>query len=238
MKELDLKQIWNNFGEKKPEEKRYSLEDIYTYRRKRSKSASRASRLGILFDIGYKSTVLVMLIVLILILDYQYPFQIIIALLIAVTCALIFLESRYLKKLTEIKETESVIENLKEKLKYLKTTFKKFIFVGGLSNPLLFIAGMFLYDHFKYGAVQARTPSDDLILYIMLVFSYLLSVFGQWPFYKNHVKELQESIDTLDDVKIASIKIEEARKRRIRFIIVSSILALIGILLLLIIFIR
>ena len=236
MTEIDIKEIWKNYGGNKPEEKRYSLEEIQSYRRKRSKAASKSSRIGLLFDLGYKSIIMIGLIFLTLILNHQFPYQIVVASLIAITCVLIFAEIRFLKKLNKIKDSDPVIDNLKEKLNYFKSTHKKFIFTSALSNPILFVAGMFFYDHFKYGSIQTRAISDDFVIYIFLALSFFISLIGQWPFYKNQIKELEESIVDLDDIQTASEKIDAAKRRRRWFIIISSILVLLGVLLLLIIF--
>ena len=234
MEELDLKNIWKSAYKKESETKHYSLNDIQLYRQKRSKTTSKSIRRSIFFDIGYKSVIVLELIYLLFTLNYQFPYQLVIALLLILSCSLIFLETRFITKLNQIKETESIIITLKEKLIYLKTTFKKFIYTSALSNSLFFISGMFLYDHFKYGKIQSRNPLDDLILYLILALSYLIPLIGQFSFYKIQLQELNENIEDIDDTYSSSIKIEESKKRRIKYIIISSILVLIGIIILII----
>ncbi len=235
MEEFDIKNIWKTAGENKSKMKKYSLEDIQSYRKKQSKKISRSSRFGILFDIFYKCTSIAGLIYLLIFLNYQYPYKIVISLLLVISFILVFVEFGFLKKLNLITEGDSVIENLRKKLHFFKTTYKKFVFISALSSPLFVVAGFFLYYYFKYNEIKMGTPFEDPVLYLFPVIAYLISLFGQWPAYKNQLRELNESIEDIEDTQTVSIKIEEAKKRRKKFIIISSILILIGVLIFLII---
>jgi MFS family permease len=234
MEEIDLKKIWKTAGEDELKIKKYSLNEIQLYRTKKSKQASRTSRTGILFDIFYKIAVSAGYIYLLIILDYQFPWQIIITCLLAALLILAAAELGFLKKLNLISESDSVIENLQKKYDFLKTTYKKFIFFSALSNPFFVTGGFFLYFYFKYGEIKMAAPFEDPVLYIFIVISFLISLAGQWPFYKIQLKDLKESIEDLDDDKIAGLKIEEAIRRRKKIIVISSILLLTGVLFLLI----
>ena len=238
MEEFDFKSIWKSAGENKSKTKKYSLEDIQLYRKKKSKQISRSSRLGILFDIFYKCVVVIEFAISLIIFNDQYPFQLIIGFLLAVTCILAAVELGFLKKLRQITESVSIIENLRQKLDFIKTSYKKFIFIGAFSNPLFVIAGFFLYYYFKYNRIKMGAPFEDPVLYLFPVIAYLISLLGQWPFYKNQLRELKESIEDIEDSQIASVKIEEAKKRRRKLFIISSIVILIGVLILLIFLMR
>ena len=238
MEELDIKNIWKTANKNKTVMKKYSLADIKLYKEKKSKQLSKSSRLVILFDIAYKFLALLELSFLLIFLNYQYPFQTIIGFLLAIICVLVFFEGRFLKKINLIKDTDSVIENLQKKLSFMKTTYRKFIFIGALSNPLFVGSSIFLFYYFKYNEIRIGTPLEDPILYLFLIAAYLISLFGQWPFYKIQIKELLENIEDIEDTQIASVKIEEAKKRKRNILIISSLLILIGILIFLIILMK
>ena len=235
MEELDIKYIWKTAYENDADIKHYSLNDIHEYRKKKSKLTSNSSRISILFDIIIKSFIILELIYLSVIHKYQYTYEIIAPFIIIITLMFIFLEIGFIKKLNRIKETDSVIANLKEKLYYLKNTYKKFIFIAALSSSLFFISGVFLYNHFKYGKILTSSPFEDPVLYILMILAFIISLFAQWSYYKIQLNELKESIEEFGDVHTAAIKIEETVRRRRIYIIVASILALIGILILLLI---
>ena len=238
MEELDIKNIWKTANKNETVMKKYSLADIKLYKEKKSKQLSKSSRLSILFDIAYKCLAFLELSFLLIFLNYQYPFQTIIGFLLAIICVLVFFEAGFLKKLNLIKDTDSVIDNLQKKLSFMKTTYRKFIFIGALSNPLFVGSSIFLYYYFKYSEIRIGTPLEDPILYLFLIAAYSISLFGQWPFYKIQIKELKENIEDIEDTQIASVKIEKAKKRKRNILIISSLLILIGILIFLIILMK
>ena len=238
MEELDIKQIWKGANKKELLAKSYSLDDIQKYRKRKSHLISKSSRLTIFFDIGYKSVTLIGLIYLLTVLNHQEPYQIIIGSLMAVTASLVLIEINFIEKLKSIKETDSVIDNLQNKLIFLKTTYNQFIFLSALSNPLFVLAGFLLYHHFKYNGMHTGTPMTDPVTYIFLVIAFAISFFSQKPIYNTQIKELQESIHDMNDTAMASIKIEENKKRKRNNIILCSILILIGVLFLLLTLIK
>ena len=233
MEPIDVKQIWKSAQKDELLNKRYSLEDIHKYRKYKSHQTSKSIRRAIIFDILYKSVVMMELLYLLIFLDYQFPYQIIVGLLMLVAISLVFVEMNFLKKLKLIKETDSVIEIIRRKLDYLSNTYNKFIFISAFTNPLFVLAGFFLYFHFKYNEIRLETPSEDPVLYLILLVAFALSFFAQQPVYRMQRKELQESINEIDDVEFASVKIEESKQRRRYLIAAFTLLILAGILILL-----
>jgi hypothetical protein len=232
MESLDIKQIWKSAQKDEELKRRYSLEDIQKFRRHKSHQTSKSISWSILFDIIYKSIIVAEIIYLYLSLNYQYPFQIIIGLLLLIAVVLILFEINFLKKHRSIRDTDSVIDNLKNKLYYLRTTYRKFIFTSALSNPLFVLCGFFIYFHFKYNEIKLGTPVQDPVLYLILLIAFALSFISQLSVNKMQIKELRESIFDMDDVELAAIKIEESGKRRRNTIILFSLLILLGVIIL------
>ena len=233
MEETDLKNIWKKAGGNESKIRKYSLADIESYRTKKSRQVSKSSRAGILFDIFYKIVTAAEFIYLLIFLNAS-AWQIIIACLLAALCILIAVELGFLKKFNLISDNDPVIDNLKKKYGFLKITYKKFIFYSALSNPFFVTGGFFLYFYFKYNEIKMGTPFEDPVLYLFILISFIISLAAQWFPYKSQLKDLKESIEDLDDDKIAGVKIEEAVRRRKKIIIISSILLLAGVLFLLI----
>jgi len=233
MEENDLKNIWKTAGKYESKIRKYSLADIESYRTKKSKQVSRSSRAGILFDIIYKIVAAAEFIYLLIFLNSS-TWQIIITCLLAALCVLILIELGFLKKFNLISDSDPVISNLQKKYGFLKTTYRKFIIYSALSNPFFVTGGFFLYYYFKYNEIKMGTPFEDPVLFLFIVISFFISLAAQWFPYKTQLKDLKESIEDLDDDKIAGVKIEEALRRRKKIIVISSILLLVGILFLLI----
>lgn len=234
MEELDIKSIWKNAAESEFKVKKYSLGEIQQYRTKKSKQIHRSSKAGIMFDIFYKAAACLEFIFLLIVLDYQFPYQIIIPIIIAGVCLLIAFEVGFLKKLSLIDESDSIIENLQNQYSYLKTTFSKFIFISALSNPVFITGSFFVYFYFKYNEIRMESPLIDPVLYIFIVISFLIPLAAQYPVHKNHLRDLKESIDDLNDSGTASEIISGAESRRKTIIIISSVLIITGILIFLI----
>ena len=175
MEEIDLKNIWKTAGKNELKIKRYSLAEIELYRTKKSKQVSRSSRAGILFDILYKIVAAAEFIYLLVILNSQPFYQIIITCLAAALFILIAVEAGFLRKLNLISDSDTVIGNLQKKYNFLKTTYRKFIFISALSNPFFVTAGFFLYFYFKYNEIKMGTPFGDPVLYLFIVISFLIS---------------------------------------------------------------
>ena len=235
MEGFDLKNIWKNANKNEAGFRQYSMDDIREYRKNKSNTATVSSSRLILFDIIYKSVIILGFIYLLIVLKNQFTYKIITGIMLAVSFLLMIIEIGFIKKLKFIKETDSVLDNLKKKLHYLKTTYLKFVFTSSISNSFFFAAGIFIYCYHKYGKIQISSPHEDPVLYLMFLIAYAVSLAGQWPFYKNQIHEIKESIEDFDDTLSASIKIKEAAKRKIRFIIAGSIFIILGIFILLLI---
>lgn len=233
METLDIKHIWEKAKSADMPGKNYSLEDIRRYRRNKSYQTSKSGRWSILFDICLKSVITLELVFLLIFLNDQTFFKLIIGSIICATLLLILMDFRFLKKLSNLMETDSVIESLKQKLHYFITSYKNFILISALSSPLFVLAGSFLYYYFKYNEIRLESPIADPVPYLFLVIAFVISFFSQKPVYKRQLKEIKESIEDMDDSLLASIKIEESRKNRRRSIIIFVILILLGLLFLL-----
>lgn len=236
MKKHDIQHIWNLARADEAGIKKYTVEDIRKYRSEMSHKTSKSSRLVIIFDIGYKS-ILAMALIFLLTLNPGHPYQLIISLLIISIILLILLEFHFIRKLKSIKETDSIIENLKNKLKYFTTTHNQFILISAISSPLLVLSGFFFYYLYKYGEIRMTSPADDPVMYLFLIAAFVISYYAQRPMYKIQVRDLKTSLQDMDEGLITSINIEESRKVRRKHLIAISILALIGILVLLILLI-
>lgn len=228
MKEIDLKHIWKNANKK--EKRKYSLQEIHAYRIKKSISTYKSGYRSILFDIGYKGVSVIALLYLLLCLNY--PNQKVLSLLLFVTLILVVIELIFIRKLKFIKDTDSVIENLKSNLNFLKTTYKKFILLSALSNSLFVLNGFLLYHYFKYGGTPAETPFNDPIIYFFLLAAFSFSFLAQIPNYTHQCKELMAYINDMDDTADAAEIIEETKRNRKKNIKLYSILILVAILVL------
>jgi len=233
MKTDDIKQIWKSANTDETVGKQYSLKEIQEYRKKKSRQFSQSGKRIIYFDIGFKGLLVLALLYLITFQVAEPVYQQIIVVLISVTAILLGMNFIYLKKLEKIKETDAVMNNLKNQLHYFKNTYRNFIINSSFSNPIFVVTGFFFYFQFKYHEIRMGTPWEDPVLYLFLLAAFIISLGAQWANYRNELKELTEAIKDLDDESIASLKIEEHRMSRRRNLFMYTILIVLGMLVLL-----
>lgn len=237
MEPADLKHIWKKGQGNRSEPAIYTLADIQAYRSKKSKQTARTGRLTMLFDMGYKAIVSLGLCFLLGLLE-KPSHLITVGVMLVVTVALIWIESRFVRKLRSIKETDSVVDNLKHQLSFLKVTYNKFLYIGALSNSLFVLTGFLLYHYFKYGGMQPENPLNDPLTYVFLAVAYAVSIVGQWPFHKKQINELATSIQYIDDEYMETLRIEDERKSKLKYRIMFLFLILVGLLALLLLLYR
>jgi len=230
MKTNDIKQIWKSANTDETTGERYSLSEIQDYRKNKSHQMSTSGSRAIWFDIVFKGLIAAALLFLLVFQVTQPVYHQIIVVLISVTVLLLGLNFSYIKKLRAVKETDAIMENLKNKLHYFKTTFRNFIINSSLSNPLFVLTGFFFYYQFKYHEIRMELPWNDPILYLFLLLAFIISFGAQWANYRSQVKELAETIEDLDNESLASMKIAERRIKKRRNVIMYTILILLGLL--------
>lgn len=230
MKTNDIKQIWKSANTDETTGKRYSLSEIQDYRKKKSHQMSTSGFRAIRFDIAFKGLIAAALLFLLVFQVTQPLYHRIIVILIFVTVVLLWLNFSYIKKLKAVKETDAVMENLKIKLRYFKTTFRNFIINSSLSNPLFVLTGFFFYYQFKYHEIKMELPWHDPVPYLFLLLAFIISFGAQWTNYRSQVNELTETIEDLDNESLASMKIAERRIKERRNLIMYTILILLGLL--------
>ena len=235
MEDDKLKNIWKK-ATGFPEKSKYTLAEIASYKQKKARDTNRNIRRGILVDIGYKAVIILGLIVH-LFLQGTKDSQVfwIIGGLILLTVVLVGINLQFIRRLDQLTESNSILENLQQKIAYLRTTYRPFLFLSPLSNFLFILTGFFFYYHFKYGAIQMDPPWEDPVLYGFLILGYLIGFWAALPFYRMHLRELEECLEDLDDQFMAGLKIREHQRRKLLYYIIGATLLLVGIVVFLIV---
>lgn len=229
MDSVNLIQIWKSGQGKEPDSPRYSMDQILAYRKGRSRQSRRSGKLSILFDIGYKVIIGLGLLYL-LILPVPSIIRLVAGSLLLLNLALIGLELTFLRKLGSMSETETVVDNLKKQLHFLKQTYRRFVFSGAFSNPLFVMTGFLFYQYYTHGSESMVDMLSAPISYVFVLAALGISLGVQWPYYRQHVKEVLELLESVDNDSLSSMKIREQKKKRTKRIIMYAILFLLGIL--------
>lgn len=189
-------------------------------------------RLSIFFDTGLKSILLIPAAFLISRYTYQPSVLTLLLALAGTLIVLIVYQSHLLYKYSKIKETDSVIENLKKKYDFYSGAYQRFLFTGSLSSPLLVMTGFLMYLHLKYDLIHLSDKFGDLILFTIIIFAWIITLLFQIPVYLFEIKELKTEILDLDEPHEQTINFAKAEKSRNIRTILFSMLILAGIIVL------
>jgi hypothetical protein len=139
---------------------------------------------------------------------------------------LIFFQMRLLFNYKKLTHNGSLCQNLRDKYRYYTGDYQAFLFTGSLSSALLVLTGFLLYLHFKYGEIDLSARYGDLLLMTFIFFTWVITIFFQFPVYTSELKHLKESIMKLrnGEIKINFQKTEKLRNLR-AFGFIMTILA-------------
>lgn len=231
MKENDIRQIWEAVNASTI--KQYSIEEIRAYQKKQAGNISRLIKGGIVADIGFKLLNLLALMILFFKISNATNIRGAIGFVLLAGIVSVLWEFRIVVESDKLERSKSIIENLNDKLRFMQSTYKSFLFLGPLSNAFFILAGSFWYYYLKYGTIHSLDLTDKLVLGGLMLIGYAVGYFAGLPMYKNQVMDLTSCINDLDDQYLASGVMVRQKRRQKRNRTVFAILLITGILLLL-----
>lgn len=219
MKEQDLKQLWKNANSSTNEESS-PTEDMRRHLRKQTSDRIYLNlKKGFIFDIILKSliTATVFLYMVFNKINWvqepasMFTLVFLSAFLLSAMIGTYIISVRRFKR---IPQDLPVLQSLKRKLDYVKTTYRKFMFGSALTAPLFVFTGNIIYFHRKYGEVRF----DDPIILIFIFLSFIIAYFAQIPLYNILKRELEEAISDLDEDKAKELAVAR-KKQTIQYLI-------------------
>ena len=194
----ELKKTWKQVNQ--DQSVHYSLDQIDTFRKSRSKDFSNWIRSSLRNDFVLKSLIATSFTVLIFLLNTQLSVQIACGVLALLSTGLIFLEKPHFDKARELdKNPDTMQGSLISKLNYLKAYYFKIQFLVGLTNPLLVSAGACYYMYFKYSEIRPMDLEDILVFTAILIVSFLFTIPTTAGLYGFHLRNIQNSLANLEN---------------------------------------
>jgi F0F1-type ATP synthase assembly protein I len=232
MKEKELIDLWKTSAESIIAGRRYSLNDIQNFRKKKLRRTHNSMKFSFYFDSGLK--VLLAASYGFLLIEYSgiTPLNYILTVIFVMLVALLFFNLRFHSKYRKIEDSESVLDNLKERFEYYKNTHLKFIHLSAVSVPLFVLSGFFLYLHFKYGFIDLAEKFGDFVLLAIIILSWIIHLASNMFVYNAEMRELKDYITELDDPELALQKLESSERKRRSRLLYFSMLVIIGVILL------
>jgi len=233
MKSIDLdslKKAWKNEGSF--EDRRLSEAEIENYLRNKSRDISRLFRKGLIFDIVLKSIIGVSLMGLFFLLKSNLSFAI-----ISFAILLILWAIRYqwlmISRIPETSSPDPVIKTtLERKITFYRRRYINSLYVGALSNSLFILAGILYYFYFKYGEIRPLQWDDYLVFGITMILGFALGAYDQIAQHSFQVKQLESSLQEIDENLMSTLSLRDQRNRKRRLILAFVLVLICGLLLL------
>jgi hypothetical protein len=232
MENLDLNKYqlaWKN--EKSFQAEKLSEIEIQNFMKSASKIVAQYKK-SLVFDIVFKSILLISFLALIVLLKNQ-------SIAILANSFLIFLAVFgiiwQIKVYRRIDKISAAKENLKDLLRayidFYNGHYIKSIFVSALSSTLFFLSGSLFYLHIKYDQIPIFELDDFIVLTIGIILSYGLSAFAQIKQHNYQIKQLENCLIEIEENTINELSIKKYKTNRIKNMVIVGIAMIIGVIL-------
>jgi hypothetical protein len=234
MENLDLNKYqlaWKN--EKSFQAEKLSEMEIHNFMKSASKIVRQYKR-SLIFDIVFKSFLLISFIVLICLLKNQSIAVLTNSFLISITAFGIIWQLKVYKRVDKISiTTEHLKDLLRAYIKFYNGRYIKSIFVSALSSTLFFLSGSLFYLHYKYVQIPSFESDDFIVLTVGIILSYGLSAFTQIKQNNYQIKQLESCLVEIEENTIDASSIKKYQTNRIKNLIKIGIALIFGVILLL-----
>lgn len=236
MKSVDLekyKEMWKN--DRSFEERKLSSNEIFKFLKSSSKGIIEFFRRGLIFDLIFKTILLIAMIVLFFLIPNQLFFNFINLFIILIILTGIGWQF-YVFKRTPFYKTENhnVIKQLHKYILFYNKFYISSIYIAGLSSTLVFLIGSIFYLHIKYQEIPQFQIDDFLVMSIGILLSYGLSTIPQLKFNNHRINQLKECLNDIEDEIITDANIKKHNIDRKKWAIAFGITLIVGLILLLI----
>jgi hypothetical protein len=225
---------WKKNSNKVFKGKQLSDSEIKNFMNGKSKDITKQYRLGLIFDISLKSILSISLVILLIIWGSDIKVLAIGAVLLIINTVSMIIQSSFVKGLPKHNMSETDLRLLLEsKINYYYTKYKKIIFIGGLSTPLIFLTGMLYYFLITYGYIRPFEIDDFIVFGSGVILSYVISIGVQFAQFKFYINQLKSCLNDIDEDTISQLTLYTSRNHKNRMIIAMILLVILGTLLLL-----
>ena len=229
MKEIELDKYKQKWGiEKGFDKKILTDQEITRHLRKKSGSITASFRTGLIIDFIIKGILGISFLILPLLFPGTAAIQLLCGIMFLLICYMIFMQIRTYFKLPGKSEYADDIKSFHEGIiSFYRSRFILSQHLSSLSNPLIFISGMFYYSWLKYGMVRSMEAVDFIVLGIFCLAGYLLGFMAQKMQYNHRIRQMEECLNELNEggLQVQTLK-KQARQNTLFLILFISALAI------------
>lgn len=226
-----LKSAWKR--EEGFDSPRLSESDIEKYLQKKSKGISQHYKKGLVFDLVLKGLVGISLIGIIILFAGNINMLISMLMVLALILWSIWFQVKMYRNIPSDVSSEPVIrKTLEKRIDFYRKKYFKSLYIGALSNSLIFVSGSLYYFYIKYGEIRPLDLTDFLVFggatLIAFIFGAAANI-GQMNF---QVKQLESCLQEIDEDSISVLTIREQKNKRRRLFFITLLALICGLLLL------
>ena len=230
MENLDLNKYqlaWKK--EKSFQAEKLSEIEIQNFMKSASKIVGQYKR-SIIFDIVFKSFLLISFIVLLFLLKNQSITTLTNSFFIFIAIFGIIWQTKVYKRVDKINVVNKHIKrSLRASIDFYNGQYVKSIFVSALSSTLFFLSGSLFYLYFKYGQIPSFELDDFIVLTIGIILSYGVSAFAQIKQNEHQIKALESCLVEIEENTLNASSIKKYQANRIKNIVTIGIALITGV---------
>jgi len=230
MENLDLNKYqlaWKN--EKSFQAEKLSEIEIQNFMKSASKIVAQYKR-SLVFDIVFKSILLISFLVLIFLLKNQSIAILTNSFFVFIATIGIIWQTKVSKRADKISVTKEHLKDLlRAYIDFYNGLYVKSIFVNALSSTLFFLNGSLFYLYFKYEHIPTFELDDFIVLTVGIILSYGVSAFAQIKQNEYQIKQLESCLVEIEENTINASSIKKYRTNRIKNIVTIGIALIIGV---------
>jgi len=234
MKTMDmnsLKTAWKK--EQGFENKKLSENDIQKFLQQKSRDITQLFRKGLTFDVVLKSLIGISLVgIMILYAGNQKMLFSMAALLVLLGWAIWFQWKMCRKIPRETASSPVIRTSLENRIRFYRKHYVKSLYVGSLSNVLIFVSGSLYYFYFKYGKVRPLDLTDYLVFTMAILLAFLVGALAQIAQHNFQVRQLESCLKEIDEDAMTVLTLKDQRNKRLRLIFIALTALILGLLLL------
>ncbi len=234
MKTIDmdsLKTAWKN--EQGFENKKLSENDIQKFLGQKSRDITQLFRKGLTFDVVLKTLIGISLIGIMILYAGNQRMLIAMAALLALLCWTIWFQWKMYRKIPRDTVSPPVVRtSLENRIRFYRKRYVKSLYIGALSNVLIFVSGSLYYFYFKYGEVRPLDLTDYLVFTAAVLLAFALGAWAQIAQHNFQVRQLESCLKEIDEDAMTMLTLKDQRNKRLRLIFIALTALILGLLLL------
>lgn len=226
-----FKEAWQKKSRENNKSSKLKQEDIMEFLEKQSHGISALYRKGLMMDFVQKGFLAASFVVLLFLYSQNHTVQGISAGLAVLTAVMIFIQYRFYREVEQNEDPDmELYSSIKSRISFFNRRFIKAVYVGAISNPLIFVSGMMFYFYYRHGGIRPLDMTDALVLGSFIIFSFVAGLFINLKQYRFHIGQLETSLKELDEETFSRLTVERIKNQRRGYILMVVLAVIIGLL--------